>query len=160
MDVPKAAKACSVSGREFLPGEIFFSALVEERTALRRLDFAPENWTPPQNELPINWVAWWKTRIPETQEKKAKLAPNDILLELFGKLLLQGDEPDTLYVLTLLLIRRRLMRYEREEKNQAGQKILVVYGLKDNTAYEVPMAMPDRERLEEVQQQLAQLLYC
>lgn len=149
-----------MSGRELQPGDVFFSALVEEKNALLRLDFAVENWTVPiGDQLPENWVGWWKTQIPVVQEKKAKLAPNDILFNLFEELRTKPDQSDVLYVLTLLLIRRRLLRYEREEEIRSGQKAIIVYGLRDNAIYEIPMAIPDRQRLEEVQQQLAQLLY-
>lgn len=156
MDIPKSSKTCSVSGRELMPGEAFFSTLVEERNALKRLDFGVESWSGP----PMEYYGWWKTRVPEAGEKKIKLAPNDILLNLFEQLRLNPKDEDMLYVLTLLLIRRRLLRYEREEENDEGRKMLVVYAIKENATYEIPIAMPDRERLEEVQEQLSQLLYC
>ncbi len=59
--------------------------------------------------------------------------------------------------LTLLMIRRRLLRYEKEEERD-GQKFLVVYAVKENATYEIPTAMPDRERLAEVQEELSRLL--
>lgn len=155
MDIPKPSKTCSVSGRELMPGEAFFSTLVEERNALKRLDFGAENWSGP----PETFYGWWKTRVPETGEKKIKLAPNDILLNLFEQIRLDPKHDDMLYVLTLLLIRRRLLRYEREEENEEGRKMLVVYAIKENATYEIPIAMPDRDRLEEVQEQLSRLLY-
>lgn len=149
-----------MSGRELQPGDVFFSALIEEKDAMRRLDFAAEHWTAPDGDsLPNNWVGWWKTQIPAAQEKKVKLAPNDILFALFDELRAKPDQSDMLYVLTLLLIRRRLLKYEREEETESGRKVLIVYGLKDNAVYEIATAMPDRQRLEEIQEQLAQLLY-
>lgn len=155
MDIPKPTRICSVSGTELKPGNVFFSLLVEEGNGVKRTDFLPENWTVPETEF----LGWWKSKIPEVHDKKVRLAPNDILLNLFDQLALQPENADMRYVLALLLIRRRLLRYEREECDENGRKTLVVYGIKENATYEVPMALPDRQRLEEVQMELAQLLY-
>lgn len=160
MDVPKPSKTCCVSGRELQPGDVFFSALVEEKDDVKRLDVGVEHWTgPPEAGLPENWIGWWKARVPAIGEKKIKLAPNDILFNLFDRLRLEPDQADMLYVLTLLLIRRRVLRYDREEKDESGRKILVVYSFKDNSTFEIPVAMPESDRLEEVQEQLSHLLY-
>ncbi len=136
--------------------------LRETPVGLRRYDFAPEHWTPP-TDTEAELVGWWKTKMPEAKEKKVRLAPNEILLNLFEELALQPETypncADMRYVLTLLLIRRRLFRYEREETNANGQKMLVVYAIKENVTHEVPVALPDQERLEKVQAELAELLY-
>lgn len=161
MEVPRPSKTCSVSGRELLPGDVFFSILLEENGVMKRSDIGVEHWSAPPSDgpFPDDWIGWWKTRLPEVGEKKFKLAPNDILLTLFEQLRANSEQQDMLYVLTLLLIRRRLLRYEREDENEEGNKILVVYAIKENATYEIPVAMPDRQRLEEVQEKLAQLLY-
>jgi hypothetical protein len=154
MEVPKAARNCSVSGRELLPGEAFFSILIEENDTYLRRDFANENWNGP----PENFIAWWKTTVQNLNDKKIKLAPNDILLNLFNQLLAKPEQSDLLYVLSLLLIRRRLLRYDREEQDENGQKKMLVYAIKENNSFEIPVAMPNLQRLEEIQNQLAELL--
>ncbi len=155
MDIPKPTRLCCVSGRELVPGEDFFSTLTEEESVLRRLDYAPEHWPGPTENL----LGWWRTRLPVVTDKKARLAPNEILLNLFSELRLQPENADMLYVLTLLLIRRRLFRYEREETSDDGVKTLIVYALKENVEFEIFAALPEPERLREIQEQLSQLLY-
>ena len=155
MDVPKLSKTCSATHRELKPGEAFFSVLFEESGGVRRLDYAAENWTGP----PPNASGWWKSTVPAANEKKVKLAPNEILLELFDQLANQPDKIDVRYVLALLLIRRRLFRYEREEEAETGEKTLVVYSLKQNLTLEIPVAMPNATRLKEVQDYLNSSLY-
>ena len=152
MDVPKPSKTCAATRRELKPGEAFFSVLFEEAGAVRRLDYAAENWTGP----PPNAAGWWISTVPVVNEKKIKLAPNEILLELFEQL---ANQPDVRYVLALLLIRRRLFRYEREEEAETGEKMLIVYSLKQNVIYEIPVAMPNAARLKEVQDYLNTILY-
>jgi hypothetical protein len=136
------------------PGEVFYSVLVEEKDDVKRLDFAAENWSEPASDF----LGWWKTKVPDVTDKKIRYAPNDVLLNLFEQLTLQPENADLRYVLALLLIRLRVFRYEREEENEEGQKILVVYAIKENITYEIPVALPNRERLEEVQKQLSALI--
>ncbi len=160
MDIPKPTRLCCVSERELMPGEDFYSMLTEEENVLHRSDYAPEHWPSITESSTENLLGWWKTRLPVVADKKTRLAPNEILLNLFAEWRLQPENADMLYVLTLLLIRRRLFRYEREIANgEDGQKILIVYALKENTEFEVVVAMPNPERLREIQEQLSQLLY-
>ncbi|MDR2705499.1 MAG: hypothetical protein LBC02_06945 [Planctomycetaceae bacterium] len=154
MEIPRPSRICSVTNRELQPGEVFFSVLIEEKDNLKRLDISVENWTGPPSEF----LGWWKTRVPDNKDKKIQIAPNDVLLNLFEQLSLQPENADMRYVLALLLIRRRQFRYEREEENENGQKKLIVYAIKENTTYEIPVAMPDRKRLEDVQKQLSSLI--
>ncbi|MDR1963273.1 MAG: hypothetical protein LBQ50_05800 [Planctomycetaceae bacterium] len=154
MEIPRPSRICSATNRELQPGEVFFSVLIEEKDEVKRLDYAAENWKGP----PPEFLGWWKTTVPDSNDKKVRIAPNDILLNLFEQLSLQPENADMRYVLALLLIRRRLFRYEREEENEKGQKMLIVYAIKENATYEIPVALPDRKRLEEVQQQLSLLI--
>ena len=43
-EVQRSARRCATSGREFAPGEKFYSALVVEGAELRRYDYAVEAW--------------------------------------------------------------------------------------------------------------------
>jgi hypothetical protein len=155
MEVPKAARNCCLSGRELLSGETFFSILVEEDDVYVRRDFASENW----QGAPEKYVGWWKTKVQNISDKKAKLAPNEVMLNLFEQIRTNSGQADLLYVLSLLLIRRRLFKYDREEQDENGQKKMIVYAIKENNSFEIPVAMPDLSRLEEIQSQLADLLY-
>jgi hypothetical protein len=154
LEIPRPSRICSATNRELQPGEVFFSVLLEEKDGAKRLDFAAENWKGP----PPEFLGWWKTRVPNNNNKKIQIAPNDILLNLFEQLALQPENADMRYVLALLLIRRRQFRYEREEEDEQGQKKLIVYAIKENVTYEIPVAMPDKKRLEEVQEQLSLLI--
>ena len=68
---------------------------------------------------------------------------------------MQPSETDTLYILTLLLLRRKQLRYEKEFTNEEGNRLLEVYALPTNTTYQILVKMPGHERLEAIQQQLA-----
>ncbi|MCL2743318.1 MAG: hypothetical protein FWE67_05660 [Planctomycetaceae bacterium] len=158
MDIPKFTNVCSESRRELLPGEVFFSVLTKKNNSFQRLDYAAENWKEPEH-----CFAWWKTIVPQAVQKPDKPLPNNVLLVLFDNLRLQQntpeEQPDMLYVLTLLLVRRRLLHFENEYQDDSGQKFITVRNTKDNSVFDIPAAAPDTDTLDEIQRQLTELLH-
>jgi hypothetical protein len=115
---------------------------------------------------PAGAIGWWKSRIPEVTAKKVKLAPNDVLLQLFDKLVEPPGHEDMRYVLALLLIRRRVLRVETPldfstpvaGHDNTGAEALVLYCPKRDLSYTVPVQMPTGERVDEIQQRLSEWL--
>ena len=152
MEIPRPSRTCSVSQRDFSPNAPFFSVLVGDGDSFARQDIAAEHWTGPPKEF----FGWWKSTAKHVIENSPQRVPGETLQNLFDRLVVQPGEADTLYVLTLLLLRRKLLRYEKETHDEQGNKLLEVYSLQTNTTYQVLTAMPSHERLEAIQQQLAQ----
>jgi len=153
-DIQRCTRHCSVSGRELLPGEAYYSALVAEGAELCRLDFATDAWEGP----PEKAVGWWKAEIPDPKSQRMHWAPNDVMLQLFDELTEQPQKQDMRYVLSLLLIRRRVMRLEENETDEQGRQIMVVYCPRRETTYKIPAVVPEGEAVETIQDELAQLL--
>jgi hypothetical protein len=63
-------------------------------------------------------------------------------------------------VLTLLLIRRRLLRLEDTVKEPDGSETMVLYCSRDEQTYRTVTMVPDATRQYEIQDYLAQLLYA
>jgi hypothetical protein len=130
-----------------------------EGAEIIRQDFCSEGWNGP----PEKAFGWWKSRVPEPTAKKIKLAPNEVLLELFDQLA-ERHEADLRYVLALLLVRRRVLRVDLAgesigvQQRAAENETMIVYCPKRETTYEVPVAMPRGERIDEIQKQLSDLL--
>jgi hypothetical protein len=162
-DVQKSTRTCAATGREIAAGETYYSVLVREGADVRRLDYAEQSWPgPPENSL-----GWWKSTMPDRDGAgKKKLAPSEVLLELFRELGDAPDRSDLRYVLTLLLIRRRLLRLEetvRDETSAPGTtagETMTLYCPRDEQTYHVAVVEPDERRVEEIQTYLAQLLYA
>jgi hypothetical protein len=110
-----------------------------------RQDYSIEAWQAP----PAEALGWWKSQIPTAETKKTQWAPNDVMLELFDELAGQPDRSDLRYVLTLLLIRRRVFRLEETERDSSGRQTLLVYCPRRQTDYKVPVAMPDGLRAQQ-----------
>lgn len=151
MEIPRPSRTCSVSSRNFQPNETFFSVLAGEPNQYVRKDISAEHWTGPPKEF----IGWWKSTVKHVAEQVSQQVSSETLQDLFERLTTQPGEADTLYILTLLLLRRKLLRYERETADEQGNRLLEVYALHTNMTYQVPIAMPNHERLEEIQQQLA-----
>lgn len=154
-DVERCTRHCAITGRELADGEEFYSVLTSHGARLERKDYSREAWQGP----PEGALATWRSRVPPGEAKKRRLAPNDVLLQLFQELASVPERRDMRYVLALLMIRRRLLRLEETVVDNQGGEALVLYCPRDESTHEVPVAMPDAARAEQIQQELAALLY-
>ena len=153
-EVQRCTRHCVTTGRELSPGESYYSVLIEKGTQLQRLDYALEAWQGP----PADAIGWWKSQTPSTQTRRTHWAPNDVMLEFFDQLEGQPESQDTRYVLALLLVRRRVMRLEESETDAAGSESLMLYCPRRDATYTIPAVVPNAARIEEIQEQLAQML--
>jgi hypothetical protein len=128
--------------------------LVAEGADVLRRDYCLEAW----NGAPEKCLGWWKSRLPLESSTKPKLAPNDVLLELFDCWADELEKQDARYVLALLLVRRRVLRVE--EEIEPPENVLNVYCPRRETGYQVVIVEPAPERIAEIQQELAELLYA
>ena len=81
------------------------------------------------------------------------------MLGLFEELQEQPEKQDLRFILTLLMLRRRVMRLEESETDEQGQELMVVYCPKRDKTYKVPATPPTEARTEEIQEYLGKLLY-
>jgi hypothetical protein len=163
-EVQRCSRHCAATERELRPGDMCYSVLEVSGTEIVRRDYGAEGW----QGAPSSAFGWWKSRVPEPTAKKIKLAPNDVLLELFEHLADRSDQSDLRYVLALLLVRRRVLRVDMttEELRKTSptsasenpDELMTVYCPNRDTTFQVTVSMPRGERIDEIQQQLSQLL--
>ena len=89
-EIQRCTRHCATTGRELAPGESFYSTLAAQGAELVRRDYSTEAWTGP----PEGIVGWWKSQMPDPRARRAQMAPNDVILELFDQLADQPDMPD------------------------------------------------------------------
>jgi hypothetical protein len=121
---------------------------------LKRSDYAANVWQGP----PENAVGWWKSQVPDKTSRRKHWAPNEVMLNFFDELAASPDKQDMRYVLTLLLVRRRVFRLEEEERDAEGREVLTVYCPRRDATYTVLAVMPAQDRIEQIQEELAALL--
>jgi hypothetical protein len=168
-EVQRCSRRCAATDRALEPGDTCYSVLEVSGAEVLRKDFSADAW----NGAPDGALGWWKARIPEPTAKKIKLAPNEVLLELFDQLADQPDQIDLRYVLALLLVRRRVLRVEevsgvgcqvsensdtRHLTPDTSSEVMRVYCAKRDATYDVTVNMPTGARIDEIQQQLSGLL--
>lgn len=175
IEVQRCTRRCAATDRALEPGEDCYSVLEVSGADVVRKDYCLKGW----NGAPDGAVGWWRSRVPEPTAKRIKLAPNDVLLELFDQLADRLEQADLRYVLTLLLIRRRVMRLEEvsgvgyqvsgsnasEDRHptpdafSVGEhEVMHVYCPKRDASYAVPVHMPTGPRIDQIQQKLSDLL--
>ncbi|HZZ72231.1 MAG TPA: hypothetical protein VFE24_08250 [Pirellulales bacterium] len=155
-EVQRCTRTCAISGRELKPGETFYSVLQSVAGEVVRQDYAAEAWPGP----PEQTIGWWKSQIPLGDPKRVQWAPNEVMLELFEELENQPAQHDFRYVLSLLLVRRRVLRLEETEQDAADQETLLLNCPKRETEYRVAVVMPSAARAAEIQAELKKLLWA
>lgn len=153
-EIQRCTRHCAATGRELLPGETFYSVLIEKGSSVERRDYSQEAWTEP----PADAIGWWKTQLPDAKAQRKQWAPNDVMLRLFDELAEQPEQHDVRYVLALLLVRRRVMRMEEPDPEGQAEEVMVLYCPRRDETYRVPVVLPDAERAEAIQRQIGQLL--
>jgi hypothetical protein len=148
-------KNCSQSGKEFLPGDVCYSAVVEKGNELVRLDFSHEAW----KGAPEGAVGYWKCTIPPRAEAKRRAFDPDALLRQFEQLC-EAASPaqDKLrYVLALLLIQRRRLRVTAT-RSEDGFSLLELAGTQGEGPFEVRDHQLDEHEMEALERELHQQL--
>ena len=156
-DVQRCTRRCEATNRELAEGETYYSVLVLDGADLQRHDYSTEAWQGPPAE---GVVGWWKAQVPTRQAKHARMAPNEVLLELFQELQGQPAAQDMLYVLALLLVRRRVFRLEETQFDDQGREVMVLYCPRQEATYRVGVETPSEQRIAEIQNQLSELLFA
>jgi hypothetical protein len=159
-EIQRCSRRCAATDREMEPGEVCYSVLEVQGADIVRKDFSSTSWSGPPTEA----FGWWKSRIPEPNAKRIKLAPNEVLVELFEQLADRPDSEDMRYVLALLLVRRRVFRLDLPAMQFGKQsatdavETLTVFCPKRETNYELSAVTPSGARIDEIQQHLSELL--
>ncbi len=104
--IARSSRRCTKLDRPLKPGEWFWTVVIEAGDELVRQDVSAEAWTgPPEGSL-----AHWKNRMPSSDQRRLKLAPDAVLVDLLHQLADDLPRQELRYLLTLLLLRRRLVR--------------------------------------------------
>ncbi|NBB82736.1 MAG: hypothetical protein GVY28_04955 [Alphaproteobacteria bacterium] len=115
--IERPSGQCAATGRTLEPGQAFIAVLVEdEHGGLCRLDYSPEAWE--GGERPSQCFGFWKTTVPQPQARRKPFVDDQVLMNLLGRLE-EADEPQRLafrFVLMLILMRKKLLRYDRTER--------------------------------------------
>ncbi|KAA1258735.1 hypothetical protein LF1_12580 [Rubripirellula obstinata] len=151
--VSRSTRQCHVQGRPLREGEWYFSAIIESGDDYVRRDYSAESWTEP----PEDAIGWWKKRMPKADDKKLVLAPPEVLIDLLRQMERFPDKAKSRYLLSLMLMRKRLLRPSSESTDP---EVMVVEVVSDSSQIEIPICKIDRSESETLRDELNELLYC
>jgi hypothetical protein len=112
---------------------------------------------------PDGVIGFWKSRVPDAVGKRLKWAPGEVMLQFFEELEGRPDQEDMRYILSLLLVRRRILVVEEELSNtppgvdERGRPVMTLRDVKQDRTYLVSVETPTADRHATIQAQLAEL---
>ena len=154
-DINKPLGQCCGTGRKIEIGEEYYAALVETPEGLQRRDFSAECWTFTHPEV----YCYWKSKLPNPQEKKKLFVDDDMLLAFFERLGLEeaADRVNLRFCVALVLMRKRLLKYESSEIEGANEVwTLRVTGRDERVRVINPHLAEDQ--IEELSNQIGEIL--
>ncbi len=183
-DVKRGIRKCCVTELPFAAGEVFYSALIETSSSTIRKDFCIDAWQKspwsqqdnPEPRAPVEnapstdsnnetLIGWWKQSVPEQDSGVVYWAPDHVLIAWFDSLYAnqseksqnqQENQQETAWVMALLLLQKRLLtRCDRETDSD----ILHLINKKTNQEYELQEPVIDEERIDCIQNHLAENLF-
>ena len=166
LTIHRPRAACALTGRHFVAGEPFVSALVRSQGSLERQDFSATAWSGP----PPDTLAWWRSTYPAASASGETLAPADVLLDVVEEL--EGSDADAAlrYLVSLELVRRRVLRFvdhpadtdgapHSAADGAAGMRHLVFACRKRDREYRMRMVSPAEAAAPGVEERLLALLW-
>ena len=154
-EVDKPLGQCYGTGRKIEYGEEYFGALVETDEGLQRRDFCADYW---EEEKP-DVFCYWKTRLPQPNQKKQIFVDDDMLLAFFERLEKETEQEklNFRFVLALILMRKRRLKYDATRIEDAKE----IWRLRitgEKQFIEVVNPHLDEEQIEQLSSQIGQIL--
>lgn len=109
-EIKSRAHVCARTGREFLPGEIFYTILKKARDGFVREDLSEEAWkSREEDDQPFSF---WKSKYEPPAPPKPEPMPKDDAEGLLRRLVAENDPGylNVRYILALMLERKRVLR--------------------------------------------------
>ena len=159
-EVSRSHRECAVSGRKFVEGDEFYSALVETDESFERKDFSPEVWGEQNKD---GFFSFWRTKLQSSSGKKDRKLHIDVeAFYTFFRNLEDTQKPNQMlfrYLIALMLVRKRVLRLDEIEKSSEGE-FLLLYDTRQKEECSVTVCDAEEEELAAAQQELNQIFEC
>jgi hypothetical protein len=155
-EVESSSGRCAATGRLFKEGEEFYTVLFEEGESFKRADYCTEAWNGP----PEGAYCHFKSRVPVRERRRQLLVADELLLGFFQRLAAE-TEPVRVqfrFVLALILMRKRLLRYEGSA-SEDGSEVWQMVSPREQTSHRVVNPHLTDEQIESVSRQLGAILH-
>lgn len=144
-EVVKATGVCASTGAKIGVGEEYIAALFESEdgVSLERRDYSMDAWRAGSRPGPqARMFGAWKAVMPAPNETRQTLVDDESLMDLLEQLA-ESTEPARIsfrYILALLLMRRRLLKYEGTRRDRPDSPRGLVMLVRRSTKVDEPQA--------------------
>jgi len=154
-EIKKTLGQCYGTGRKMEVGEEYYSALVETTEGLERRDYSSQYWQEAHPQV----YCYWKTRLQDEQSKKKLFVDDDMLMSFFERLGTEEaqDRINLRFCITLILMRKRLLKYESAEIEGANEVWTLRIAGSDNRVRVINPHLTE-DRIEELSSQIGEIL--
>jgi len=160
-NISKTEAQCRQCEAQIDPGEELTARVREQDGEFVREDFCLACWEAGRVAEGQDVYATWRVRVPMPDEKKKKLLVDDAVLINFFQRLEGENEPVKVgfrYVLALVLMRKKLLVYDRREVLDSGAEIWKMHFRKTGDEHEVVDPKLDEDKIAEVSQSLGDII--
>ena len=159
-EIARITGVCTACSRQFEPEEEIVAAVSEQGDQLVRQDYCPPCWEPRAAQEADKLLGVWRTTVPRPQEKKKQLVDDEVLVNFLERL--EGTEdPSKInfrFVLALVLMRKRVLIYDRMDKTADGVEIWTMHLKGSDAPLKIVNPQMDDEKIAEVSRQLGEII--
>ena len=132
-----------------------------------RIDFCETCWAagkrPADLRPDLDMFSFWRTTVPQPQQKKRLLVDDSVLVDLFSRMSERNEpaEERFRFVLALILMRKRLLKYESTAtagEGEAAKEVWTMYLRGNEQPVLVTNPHLNADQITEVSQQLSSIL--
>lgn len=159
-NISKTSGQCATCKTPILPEEELMAVIRETDEAFIREDFCLNCWPSQPQEQDSSVLGVWRARVPKPEEKKKLLVDDEVLVNFFHRL--EGTEEQAKinfrFVLALVLMRKRLLIYDRMNKDAQGNQTWQMHIRGNSQVHHVIDPDMDEDKIAQVSQQLGQIM--
>jgi hypothetical protein len=155
-DIQGPTRVCAVTGKPLAPGDRYYAVLTDRDGSFVRTDYAADAWPGP----PAGAVAYWAGRVPPADIPRTPQLNENLLFDCFDHLAGDADPArvNFRYVVALLLMRKRRLKFEDHRKVAGGSEVMVLKDTRTGGRVEVADPRLAEDQIEKVQTEVFQLL--
>jgi hypothetical protein len=156
-EIEKPLGQCYGTEKTIESDEEYFAALVETEQGLQRRDFSAEYWESEKPEV----YCYWKTKLAHPEQKKQLFVNDEMLMAFFERLAEETEQEkiDFRFVLTLVLMRKRLLKYDSSRMEGENEIWRLKITGRDKEFTEVVNPQLDEQQIEHLSSQIGEILH-
>ena len=147
---------CCGTGQQIEPGEYFYAALVKTDEGLIRCDYCRQYWQEKKPDV----FCYWKTRLPDPDQKKQIFIDDEMLMAFFEKLEKDTEQEkiNFRFVLALILMRKRRLKYSSSRTDDGTEIWNMTIAGENKRQVEVINPELDEDQIQQLTSQIGKVM--